>query len=213
MSEIDTTILTDVRIYAQKLKDAMKNVVLQMQAEVNKRDEALSKEDREAAQQFQDKLHAAADEADALVKGLEPNVPAFLTQPYPEFAGNTGTMPAGTGVAGTGAAVIAVDRAAADEDTDEHVARPEDTQETETLPEHVAQSADHEDEETVIQAVEEANHEEAAEAEDETAQDENSDADDDMSPEARAIIEGFKRLTGGRPDPRMGWGRIPDRYK
>jgi hypothetical protein len=34
----------------------------------------------------QEKLHASADEAEALVKELEPHVPTFLAQPYPEFA-------------------------------------------------------------------------------------------------------------------------------
>lgn len=89
---------------------------------------------------------------------------------------------------------------------------------TGSRPENAEEDAGHEDPEAAAEAVEEA--EEAAEAVeeaenrgDETEQDENSGEDDDLSPEARAIIEGYKRLTGGRPDPRMGWGVIPDRYK
>jgi hypothetical protein len=86
-------------------------------------------------------------------------------------------------------------------------------EDTSDRPENTAEDAGHEDPETAEEAVEESQEEEEDEEEDEMKQDENSDDDDDISPEARAIIDGFKRLTGGRPDPRMGWGVIPDRYK
>lgn len=64
-------------------------------------------------------MHASADEAEALVKELEPHVPTFLAQPYPEFAG--GATPAGMGAgvrkvgSGVGnAAAGVVERANAD---------------------------------------------------------------------------------------------------
>jgi len=225
MSEIDTTILTDVRIYAQKLRDTLKNVVLQMQAEVKKRDTALTQEDHDAAQRFQDKLNASADEAETLVKELEPHVPTFLAQPYPEFANRNTQVRMDSGAGNAGNVAVEVNRPNADEEApEERKAEPEannvlvnnqnagaEHADNGNFPE-VEEATEHEDSEASKEAVE---REEAAEEEEEdkTEQDKNSDNDDDLSPEARAIIEGFKRLTGGRPDPRMGWGMIPDRYK
>ena len=37
----------------------------------------------------------------------------------------------------------------------------------------------------------------------------DKDAEEPLSPEAQAIADGFKRILGGQPDPRMGYGRIP----
>jgi len=37
----------------------------------------------------------------------------------------------------------------------------------------------------------------------------DKDSDTPLSPEAQAIADGFKRILGGQPDPRMGFGRIP----
>ncbi|KIK05994.1 hypothetical protein K443DRAFT_3526 [Laccaria amethystina LaAM-08-1] len=35
------------------------------------------------------------------------------------------------------------------------------------------------------------------------------DSETPLSPEAQAIADGFKRILGGQPDSRMGYGRIP----
>lgn len=67
---------------------------------------------------IQDKLTASADDAETLVKELEPHVPTFLAQPYPEFADRNTQAGMGTGAenmkSGVGNVAAEVNRANAD---------------------------------------------------------------------------------------------------